>query len=305
MTEGTSLSRKDMEIPLLRTLVQLGGSVKAGPELYEAVAKTLRLHDEDREFDTVHGKEGWIYELQWVRYNLVQRGEIDGSKRGVWTITDKGRDRLREEDLKTEPPTLISETASVYTPAPEEDQGVSDKDASQHTYAQWLLVKLGKALGCDVWVAKNDRGKSWNNESLETLAISEIPSLGFDPITHKIVEFIDVIWLREGLVQHAFEIEITTSIYSGLLRLSDLLTMQPYTRIHLYIVAPKSRKSRVIREISRPTFRYRQVIPLRKVCSFISIQSLERVYEDTRKFAGYLQNGLILSVAESCDVDVA
>jgi len=303
MAKGARLSRRDLEVPLLRTLVQLGGSVKAGPELYEAVAAALQLHDEDREFDPIHGKEKWIYDLQWVRHGLVKKGEIDGSKIGVWTITEGGRDRLREEDLIAGPPALISEVTGVATPAPEEES-ISAEDVSQHAYAQWLLIKLGKALGCDVWVARNDRKKGWNDESFEALTVDELPSLGFDPITHRIVEFIDVIWLREGFVQHAFEVETTTSVYSGLLRLSDLLTMQPYTKIHLYIVAPKSRKTKVIRELNRPTFRYRQTTPLRKTCSFISIQSLEQVYKDTKRFAGYLQNGLIMSVAESCDVDV-
>jgi hypothetical protein len=39
----------------------------------------------------------------------------------------------------------------------------------------------------------------------------------------------------------AFQIEITTSIYSGLLRLADLLARQPNLNITLFLVAPEDR----------------------------------------------------------------
>jgi hypothetical protein len=41
------------------------------------------------------------------------------------------------------------------------------------------------------------------------------------------VELIDVLWLNGNAIVAAFEAESTTSIYSGLLRMADLLSMQP------------------------------------------------------------------------------
>ena len=41
-------------------------------------------------------------------------------------------------------------------------------------------------------------------------------------------------WLKGNAVVAAFEIESTTSIYSGLLRMSDLIAMQPNLNIPLY-----------------------------------------------------------------------
>ena len=52
----------------------------------------------------------------------------------------------------------------------------------------------------------------------------------------------------------AFEIEHTTAIYSGLLRMADLLALQPNMDIRLHIVAPAERRERVLREIRRPVF---------------------------------------------------
>jgi hypothetical protein len=42
--------------------------------------------------------------------------------------------------------------------------------------------------------------------------------------------------------------------FSGLLRMSDLITMQPNINIPLYIVAPNERRNKVIVEVNRPTF---------------------------------------------------
>ena len=58
--------------------------------------------------------------------------------------------------------------------------------------------------------------------------------LNYDNATLKTIENIDVIWLQRRSIAHAFEIEHTTAIYSGLLRMADLLAMRreltfPYT----------------------------------------------------------------------------
>ena len=45
-------------------------------------------------------------------------------------------------------------------------------------------------------------------------------------MTNQTIELIDVLWLDGNAIVAAFEIESTTSIYSGLLRMSDLLARQ-------------------------------------------------------------------------------
>ena len=56
----------------------------------------------------------------------------------------------------------------------------------------------------------------------------------------------------------AFEVECTTSVYSGLLRMSDLMALQPNLDINLYLVAPDERREKVKQEILRPTFSLRE-----------------------------------------------
>lgn len=53
-------------------------------------------------------------------------------------------------------------------------------------------------------------------------------------------------------IARAFEGEHTTAMYSGILRMADLLTPQPNMDIKLHIVAPVSKRDSVFQEIRRP-----------------------------------------------------
>src|SRR5207253_5167080 len=129
------------------------------------------------------------------------------------------------------------------------------KEASLHTGIQWLLLKLGSDMNLDVWVAKNDRGRSYNGQTFADLPrLKGSLPVQFDEATNRTIELIDVLWLRGNAIVAAFEVESTTSIYSGLLRMSDLLAMQPNLAIRLYLVAPDERREKVLTEVNRPTF---------------------------------------------------
>lgn len=115
--------------------------------------------------------------------------------------------------------------------------------ATQHTEIQYDLLKLGSEMGLDVWVARNDKTKVCNGQSLGSInrVVAELPTK-FNEATNRTIELIDVLWLRGNSIVAAFEIECTTAIYSGLLRMSDLLALQPNLDIRLYLVAPEERR---------------------------------------------------------------
>lgn len=92
-----NISRKAYELPLLKSLMELGGSVRPTTELYGLVESKMHLGKKEQEYDEVHARPKWVYELQWTRHALVSHGEMDGSQRGVWKITEKGRQRVRSE----------------------------------------------------------------------------------------------------------------------------------------------------------------------------------------------------------------
>ncbi len=103
----------------------------------------------------------------------------------------------------------------------------------------------------------------------------------FNLATTKTIELIDVLWLKGNSFVAAFEVEATTSVYSGLLRMSDLLALQPNLDIHLYVVAPEDRRAKVEQEIRRPTFVYREK-PLPDICGFVSFDQLVKTVEGLR-----------------------
>jgi hypothetical protein len=186
---------------------------------------------------------------------------------------------------KTTVPAIVSVPGTEEEP-PETrtiEEQVTPAAATQHTEIQYRLLKLGSDMGLNVWVARNDRSKVWSGETLGQIKgmVSELPTQ-FNEATHRTIELIDVLWLRGNSIVAAFEIECTSSIYSGLLRMSDLLALQPNIDIRLYIVAPDDRRDKVEQELLRPTFALRER-PLPEVCGFLPFRSLLEKTEGIRK----------------------
>ena len=68
------------------------------------------------------------------------------------------------------------------------------------------------------------------------------------------IALIDVIWVAAGEIAAAFEVEHTTSIYSGIVRLLDLALGAGAAARHLYLVAPDGREKDVRAQLERPAF---------------------------------------------------
>ena len=116
-------------------------------------------------------------------------------------------------------------------------------------------MKIGKSLGYDVVVASNDRAKSYNNESFSFISLPELPELKVGNEVKKTIALIDVIWFEKGTTKFvsAYEVEKSTSIYSGILRLTDLaLTLSKSEKVSLYLVAPDQREKEIIAQLKRP-----------------------------------------------------
>jgi hypothetical protein len=154
------------------------------------------------------------------------------------------------------------------------DEEITTKTVTQHTEIQYHLLKLGSEMGLNIWVARNDQSKTWSGETLGSIKgmVAELPTQ-FNEVTNRTIELIDVLWLRGNSIVAAFEIECTTAIYSGLLRMSDLLALQPNIDIRLYLVAPDERRDKVEQELLRPTFTLRER-PLQEICGFLLVLAL-------------------------------
>jgi len=90
-------TQENIELPLLKVIEESGGQLS----LDEAVKKVTdifdRLTEEDKTRRLATGRKRWSNRVQWARYRLLRKGELDGSVWGVWKITAKGRARLLAE----------------------------------------------------------------------------------------------------------------------------------------------------------------------------------------------------------------
>ena len=152
------------------------------------------------------------------------------------------------------------------------------EEPSEHVQMQWKLLRLGQKAGSKVWIPRNDQSRikkeyQFNNFESEFTAGIDTPS--------KYVENIDVVWKEEFRIDAAFEVEHTTSIYSGLLRFSDLKIIAPNSNYPLFIVAPKSKRNRLLDQIKRPTFRKIEFEKKVRYLSYEAVNEIDDFFKDT------------------------
>ena len=158
-------------------------------------------------------------------------------------------------------------------------------------------------MGCAVWVASDEKGKSYEDFVFAEHTLAEFPSVGLEPESRDLVRTIDVLWIRGNKIEAAFEVEVTTSIFSGLLRMSDLVSLQPNITFDLFIVAPDERASTVRRQVLRPTFEGFDP-PLRKRCRYLSASKLGEAVTKTAPLKGYVNPKAINEFAEEVRVSI-
>jgi hypothetical protein len=195
------------------------------------------------------------------------------------------------------------ESADDVVVIPEDDEPeilVEERAGSAHTEIQYLLAKLGADMGFDIHVARNDQSRTWKGHRLGDMPRrrEQLPQQ-FDPVTNRTIELIDVLWLEGNAIVAAFEIESTTSIYSGLLRMSDLLARQPNISVPLFLVAPEERREQVIRQVNRPTFE-RMKPPLVEVCRYISFEGFREALTNAQDYISFLKPTWLQEVSEEC-----
>jgi hypothetical protein len=189
---------------------------------------------------------------------------------------------LTDRDRKALAPSVVRRpNGPVAVVVPDEDDSTVAEapahEARESTKVQALLAQIGAAMGFRIWLPAGDRSavlKEWKGE--QKALVGELP-LNYDEVTLGTIERIDVLWLKGRSIVRAFEVEHTTAIYSGLLRMADLLSLQPNMDIKLHIVAPDARRAKVLEEIRRPVFSLLERRPLHESCTFLSYDSIRTI----------------------------
>lgn len=173
---------------------------------------------------------------------------------------------------------------TVVVPSDEEEaeeESVTEArvpDARLSIQVQAKLAEVGAIMGFKIWIPRNDRSRvrELMAQSQHQAFLEDLP-LNYDEATLDTIEQIDVLWLNRRSIVRAFEVEHTTAVYSGLLRMADLLALQPNMAINLHIVAPDERRDKVFREMRRPVFSLLERGPLSDCCTFLSYESVTAI----------------------------
>lgn len=215
-----------------------GAAVKLGSwQQYLAMRQgILTLNREHRDLlsNDLGAIGGLLFDIGSERYTLPP-AENTAESLARWRVE---LDRIREESAKV---------LKAQAKAQESDE--------THTQIQGWLRDLGKALGFKVWIASNDRSRPYGKGRLSDGCLENLPSTVGATDT---VRLIDVLWLdadKERVVA-AFEVEHSTSIYSGIVRMLDLALAAPeHEEASYFLVAPDEREGEVRDQLRRPAFR--------------------------------------------------
>lgn len=140
-------------------------------------------------------------------------------------------------------------------------------EGDRHLRTQFQLVEIGRGLGYDVFVARNDQGRILAGKRLsDVVNVTSLSALDLPEEVRRTIELIDVVWLKEGEVECAFEVEKSTSIYSGMLRLIDLSASLGDRRYDFFVVIPDDREREAVAQLSRPAFRSLDTLTFRYLC---------------------------------------
>ena len=195
--------------------------------------------------------------------------------------------RARDVEVAVESPRELVEVSSD-----EIVEALGQPMISEHVRIQWKLALLGLKAGERVWVPVGDQARLRQTYQFESFDAEF--SAGID-LPHSYIENIDVVWKQEFRIGAAYEIENSTSIYSGLLRFADLNIIAPNTLYPMFIVAPTEKKGRLREQLLRPTFKRLELDKKVRFLSYEVIDEIDQFFANSR--AG-LSVDLILAKSE-------
>jgi len=135
---------------------------------------------------------------------------------------------------------FINNWQLLLTPPFINEENKNTVEDSLHSVLQGRLIEIGNIRGFDTYCPN----KSWkfNDVKLEELiTLKTCPQLQFSD--YSLLRNIDVLWFRPKgnnfIPEYAFEVEISTGVWSGFGRLATLVD---YSNVGLYVISNDSKK---------------------------------------------------------------
>lgn len=233
------------------------------------------------------------------RIELIQ--EQEGIKRGhkhlIWCPNDPhpvGVVNEKEVDMViSEVPGSEIVYEAVFVP-PEPGNDLDIEIRRRHAQIQVALFLIGKQLNYRTWIAQNDKGLLYLNKR-----ICEYPEIISDLRNERLLMaydeaaqsalLIDCIWFKNGrLMPAVMEVEHSTGVRSGLMRMKKFKDQLPPFPSRWVIVAPDADRDLVLRECQAPQFKdldakffpYSAVEELYALCSKRKIRGVTEEFLD-------------------------
>jgi restriction system protein len=149
--------------PLLDALRTLGGS-GTPDEVVEQIAKDLSIPDEIQNELLPSGEPRFRNQVAWGRFYMVREGLLDSSKRGIWSLTEKGR-------------------ATTLTPSESRDlflrwvRVFQEQRRSKVKSAEPVVEEIAEELGAP--------SKGYREETIDLLM--ELPPAGFERLSQRLL----------------------------------------------------------------------------------------------------------------------
>jgi hypothetical protein len=211
----------------------------------------------------------------------------------LYSILVASKDGQEIKQVAKDVAPLYQNPAAEENPPGAEVRNDESIPESEHSRIQWTLLRIGRQAGQKVWAPRSDQSRltsAYNFTDFEPTFAS-----GLDTQV-KYIENIDVVWKEEFRIDAAFEVENSTSIYSGLLRFADLTMVAPNTHYPLFIVAPSERKNRVREQLARPTFKHLKIAEKVRFLSYEQVRQIDDFFGPNGKgvsvdvFSGKAEN---------------
>jgi hypothetical protein len=160
---------------------------------------------------------------------------------------------------------------------------IPDSVEITHTDVQAKLLLIGSYLNYRTYTPDKSKYSDIYKEKLGSICTEQaIPDGAIPAMSLDTVKMIDVIWFDEdGYPTHAFEVEHTTDITKGLVRLYQIHKL----RIKMFVISKESKKEKFDTEVSKMPFSR-----IKTEFIFKNYEELEQFFESVKKFKEMKEN---------------